>query len=184
MFLNKYFITLITGLFLLSLAAACNVTDSDDEDDENGLPTDDPEISSDYQFNLTVSAGDHVVELTFGQIEGATNSFDPGLDLEAPPGPPENVIHAWFENDERKLFKDFRDQETLEVVWSIFIDDAGHDQFTIEWTTDIAELPGNVAITNFDDGIVVEDMTDQNSVDLDLNQLGGLQIEFIAAGKQ
>ncbi len=179
MFQNKYYITVIIGLLILSMAAACNITDSDDEEDENGLPTDDPEFSSDYVFNVSLSAGDHVVELSFGQIEGASNSYDPGIDLEAPPAPPGNVIHAWFENDGRNLFKDFRDQVNTEIVWSIIIDPASHETIAVEWASEIIELPGNVAMTNAE-GVIVEDMRNQNSVELTVEELRNLQFEFIA----
>ena len=178
MFSKRYKFKFFFSLLIISTVAACNVTDSDDEDDENGLSSDDPEIRSDYQFNLTVSAGDHVVELTFGQIEGATNSFDPGLDLEAPPAPPENVIHAWFENDGRNLFKDYRDQESQELIWPLMIDPAGFELILLEWSREISDLPGNVVITNTA-GSVSVDMMNENFTEITVEHLDGLQIEFL-----
>jgi len=180
MFQKKNYFTVVIGLLILSFAAACNVTDSDDDEgDENGLPIDDPEFSSEYVFNVSLSAGDHVVELSFGQIEGASNSYDPGIDLEAPPAPPDDIIHAWFQNDGRNLFKDFRDQANAESVWSINIDASGHETIYVEWTSDIVELPGNVALTNVD-GVIVGDAVDEISVEISDDQLDGLQFEFIA----
>ena len=176
--MKKELIVYTISVLLLLFIASCNVTDGDDGDDPGDTPPSDPEVSAEYQFDVTISGGGNVVEMSFGQIDGASNSFDPDLDLEAPPAPPEDIIHAWFVNDGKNLFKDYRDPETEEVIWQFNFEPAGNEQITIEWTGDIEELPGNIAITN-SEGSVSVDLEEENSIELSINQLEGLQVEFV-----
>ena len=174
---KELLISILSVLCFVALSA-CNVTNGDDEDDPGDIPPTDPGMAAEYQFDIVISGGDNEVEMSFGQIEGATNGFDAGLDLEAPPAPPDNIIHAWFVNDGKNLFKDYRDPEAEEVIWQFNFDPAGNEQITLEWSGDVENLPGNVAITN-SDGSVNIDLLEENSVDLTVGQLEGLQVEFL-----
>ncbi|MCC5941914.1 MAG: hypothetical protein JJU37_10265 [Balneolaceae bacterium] len=174
---ESIFSVLLTVTIFVILTACGGVTDSDN-DETNGIPSEEIDEVSNYQISITVSAMSQVVELTFGQIEGATNSYDPGIDLESPPAPPGDVLHAWFVNDSRPLMKDFRDQNTEAIVWTFNIDDAGHDELSVEWSAEITELPGRLSLT-YSEGLIVDDLTEESVVILTPAELDGLQIEYL-----
>lgn len=88
---------------------------------------------------LTVSDGQFVSELRFGQAEGATDSFDSGIDLEAPPPPPSGVLYAWFVGNERRLIRDFRNPFASDVDWELRIVPGASDIISLEWDTDEEE---------------------------------------------
>lgn len=177
--LFKQLFTLFIPLTLFALLTACGgVTDSD-EDETNGIPSEELDGISNYQISVTVTAEGQAVDLTFGQIDGATNSYDPGIDLESPPAPPGDVLHAWFVNDGRPLMKDFRDRNTGQVIWAFNIDHAGHEELSVEWSAEITELPGTLSLT-YTDGLIVDDLTEESAVILTPAELDGLQIEYLA----
>lgn len=86
-------------------------------------------------FNFTVTDGQFVSELRFGQIDGATDSFDSGIDLEAPPPPPSGVLYAWFEGSDRRLIRDFRNPFTSDAEWELRVVPGGSETVTFSWET-------------------------------------------------
>jgi hypothetical protein len=84
-------------------------------------------------FRFTVSDGEFVSELGFGQVDGATDSFDSGIDLEAPPPPPSGVLYAWFEGNDRRLIRDFRNPFTTNAEWELRLAPGGSEIVTLLW---------------------------------------------------
>ncbi|TVR19188.1 MAG: hypothetical protein EA391_01150 [Balneolaceae bacterium] len=176
--LFKQFFTVVIPFILFALLSACGgVTDSD-EDETNGIPSEELDGISNYQISVSVTADGQAVDLVFGQIDGASNSYDPGIDLESPPAPPGEVLHAWFVNDGRPLMKDFRDRNAAQVIWTFNIDHAGHEELRIEWSAEITELPGRLSLT-YSEGLIVDDLTEESVVILTPAELDGLQIEYL-----
>ncbi|TVR18429.1 MAG: hypothetical protein EA391_02305 [Balneolaceae bacterium] len=76
------------------------------------------------------------------------------------------------------MFYDFRDQGSAETIWSFFIYHAEFSTILVEWNSEINELPGSVSITNTD-GILIEELLNQQSVEIGTGELEGLQLDFL-----
>ena len=133
---------------------------------------------NDYRFDLVLTDQQTSVELKFGQIPGATDFYDSGTDLEAPPSPPGDLLHAWFEGDERKLFWDYRNAFSPETVWNLEFENGVGDSLWIEWDREIESLTGVVLLTD-PDGNVLADMTVDNSIVIHKGELPSLQILYM-----
>lgn len=133
---------------------------------------------NDYRFNVLLTDQNTSVELKFGQIPGATDFYDSGTDLEAPPSPPGDVLHAWFEGNDRKLFWDFRNAFSSETVWDLQFENGVGDSLRIEWEHEIESLTGAVLLTDTN-GNLLADMTEENSISIHKGELPSLQILYI-----
>lgn len=125
-------------------------------------------------FNFTVTDGQFVSELRFGQIDGATDSFDSGIDLEAPPPPPSGVLYAWFEGSDRRLIRDFRNPFTSDVAWELRIVPGTSNIISLEWETDETEGHNYTIFDEADEEVVV--LTGSGSFDI---QLGTSSVFYI-----
>lgn len=126
-------------------------------------------LTNHYRFDLDVTDGNSVVELAFGQIEGATDSYDSGMDLEAPPGSPPNSMYAWFENDDRKLFHDFRNASGNNVIWKLMIEQGENEVINLKWNLDDPDLQGSVVLSDADQTFEI-DMMENQSTELNLSE--------------
>jgi len=116
---------------------------------------------------LTVSDGQFVSELRFGKAEGATDSFDSGFDLEAPPPPPSGVLYAWFEGNERRLIRDFRNPFTADVDWELRIVPGTSNIISLEWNADDEEGESYTIFNESDEEIA--DLTGSGNLDIELS---------------
>jgi hypothetical protein len=97
---------------------------------------------------FAISTGD-TVDLRFGQSSRGSDGFDGGVDQEAPPSPPEGVLHAYFEINDLDLYRDFRSNIDQQVVWTLNYQVASGDDLKLEW--DIVkddQLEGNLVLTD------------------------------------
>lgn len=104
-------------------------------------------FSNDYRFNMILTDGDTEAELKFGQIPGATDSYDSGIDLEAPPSPPGETVYAWFENGDRDLMHDFRNAFASEITWDIEFQPGSTGTILFEWTSEQESFSGSIVLT-------------------------------------
>lgn len=118
-------------------------------------------------FNFTVTDGQFVSELRFGQIDGATDSFDSGIDLEAPPPPPSGVLYAWFEGSDRRLIRDFRNPFTQDAEWELQVVPGTGNIITFEWDTGNEEGESYTVFNESDEKIA--DLTGSGNLDLELS---------------
>ena len=98
----------------------------------------------DYGVDLLVSDNcTNSVPLVFGTAPGATECYDPGLDVSAPPPPPVGAFDARFESCSEAWFTDIRGTNTSgEVVWDVYYTPAtGCSPATFSWNP--AELPAS-----------------------------------------
>ncbi len=76
----------------------------------------------DFSVQMTVSdnCGNHAHSLIFGTATGATDCFDEGLDLSAPPPPPVGILDARFNSCSDAFFTDIRGTNTnSETIWNL-----------------------------------------------------------------
>jgi len=116
---------------------------------------------------LTVSDGQFVSELRFGKAEGATDSFDSGFDLEAPPPPPSGVLYAWFEGEERRLIRDFRNPFTSDVEWELRIVPGEDEIINLIWESDEVDSHNYTLYDESDEEIA--DLTGSGNLDINLS---------------
>lgn len=133
---------------------------------------------NDYRFDMVLTDQQTSVELKFGQIPGATDFYDSGTDLEAPPSPPGDVLHAWFEGNDRKLLWDYRNAFSAETVWDLQFENGVGDSLWIEWERDIESLTGVVLLTDAD-GNELADMTEENSIVIHKGEVPSLRILYM-----
>lgn len=132
---------------------------------------------NDYEVLLQLSDQNSNVELRFGQLPGATDFFDSGTDLESPPPPPGNTLHAWFQGDERELFWDYRNAFSPEVVWELQISGGQSNNLTLTWTRQFEAFSGSLILTD-SEGSFETDMTSQDSQTVDTAQSESLRILY------
>lgn len=135
---------------------------------------------NDYSFELYISDQQAEVEMGFGQIPGATDFFDSGTDLEAPPPPPGESLHAWFETPNKKLFQDFRNAFSNEQTWTLKIQSGSRDVVYLNWTYLQDSFTGSLTLTD-QDGTFILNMFDQNDLELNTGQIDELLIIFSTA---
>lgn len=111
---------------------------------------------------LRITDGQFVSELNFGQVEGATDGFDSGIDLEAPPPPPQGVLYAWFGSDSRRLLRDYRNPFTSEVEWRLEINPGSSENITIEWM--LGEENTDTLFLVDENGEVLSNLSDSNEL--------------------
>ncbi len=128
--------------------------------------------SSSYTMDLLVYDGHTSVELAFGQKSGATDSFDSGIDQEAPPAAPKS-LHAWFLNDERRLFRDFRNSLSSEVEWNLYLEPAESDSVNMEWTLDGETLQGSLILTDPEGSVKIDMLADSTA------RIGAAGVEYL-----
>jgi uncharacterized repeat protein (TIGR02543 family) len=134
-------------------------------------------MSNEYRFAMSITDNQTTVNMAFGQIPGATDAFDSGIDLEAPPAPPDGTLHAWFENENRQLLRDFRNVLTSEITWPLSIEPGIADSVWINWTLDEESLAGGVFLTNTARTFDVS-MTEVSSFSIHIDELDNLEIIF------
>lgn len=82
---------------------------------------------------LIITDGQFLSNLRFGKVAGATDGFDSGMDMEAPPPPPSGVLYAWFEGGDRRLLRDFRNPFNTIVEWELHITPGNTSTINIAW---------------------------------------------------
>ncbi len=133
-------------------------------------------LSNNYRFDMQLTDGT-TAELAFGQKPGATDSFDSGIDLEAPPAPPEDVLHAYLDSNERDLRYDFRNSLNSEIVWELVVEPGETGVVDINWSRDDGFFEGSMVLTD-DEGSFEIDMLESSQATLEVNSTRNLQIQF------
>jgi uncharacterized repeat protein (TIGR02543 family) len=135
------------------------------------------QIESEYSFSLVVEDSDNDIELAFGQSTEATNGFDNGIDLEAPPPPPPGALNAFFEDTDRKLINDFRSSTANTLTWTLKYQIGSGDNISLSWSFDAEKLNGSVILTDESNSFQV-DMLNENSFSFDINTYDELYIKY------
>lgn len=134
-------------------------------------------MSNNYRFDLEMSDGESAVELAFGQVSGATDVFDSGIDLEAPPSAAPNSLYAWFDNDNRRLFHDFRNSLSSGVEWVLNVEPGVNSDVTLNWEMNDGVFEGNLYLTDSEETFTI-DMNEQKSTSIEVNSRTQLYIYF------
>jgi hypothetical protein len=133
-------------------------------------------LSNNYRFDMQLTDGT-TAELAFGQKPGATDSFDSGIDLESPPAPPEDVLHAYLDSNERDLRYDFRNSLNSEIIWELVVEPGETGVVDINWSRDDGFFEGSMVLTD-DEGSFEIDMLESSQATLEVNSTRNLQIQF------
>lgn len=137
-------------------------------------------FSNDYSFELFITDQQTEVEMEFGQKPGATDFFDSGLDLEAPPPPPGESLHTWFENPDKKLFQDFRNAFSDKQTWTLKLQPGSYDVIELTWTHRQEAFTGSLLLTDSGDTFSL-DMFEVNNLEINSDQIDELYIIFSTA---
>ncbi|MFK7848325.1 MAG: T9SS type A sorting domain-containing protein [Rhodothermales bacterium] len=122
---------------------------------------------------IDFSAGSITSTIVVGTNPDASNGYDQGIDLFAPPSPPANEISVWSINENENYQEDFRDTTSVEKIFHIAYQSAPGSAIQLTW--DAAALAGLGVFEITDDVTGTEfgplDMTTTNS--LDISSAGG-----------
>jgi len=99
-----------------------------------------------YEVRLVLSTSDANIELEFGQVDGATNAYDEGVDYEAPPDPPEGVLNAWFEINDLRLFHDYRSATAAQLTWELNYRTGNGEALELNWEIDLTQAEGSLIL--------------------------------------
>jgi Secretion system C-terminal sorting domain len=138
-------------------------------------------IQPDFSVNLLVHDNcSNSISLLFGTAPTATDCYDDGLDVYAPPPPPGGAFDGRFVSCNEGLFSDFKATNPDSVrIWDIYYQPAEScSPVTIEWNP--AQLPtdGNFHLVDPITGNIVNvNMRTANSFS-DSSNLGHLQIIY------
>jgi uncharacterized repeat protein (TIGR02543 family) len=132
---------------------------------------------NDYAIFLTLTDESTEVNLQIGQLPGATDFFDSGIDLESPPPPPGNTLHAGFESPERQLIHDYRNAFSPQIVWKFQISGGISENLELTWSRDMESFSGSLVLTDAD-GSFEADMLSVSSHIITPTQAESLQIVY------
>lgn len=132
---------------------------------------------NEYRIDYQLEDGENSSELSLGQLQGATDSFDTDIDLEGPPPPPDGVLYAWFESADRQLLNDFRNPYTNSVEWVLNIEPGNSDVVYLMWEVDVESISGSLILTNSAESFTIN-LLEENGVELDLSESQQYQIIY------
>jgi hypothetical protein len=133
---------------------------------------------NEYRVEMELSDGENFSVLSFGQIVGATDTFDTGLDLESPPPPPDGILHAWFDVPDRQLLHDFRNPYTTTSVWTVNIEPGTTGLLSLNWEIQFENFSGSLVLTNMEESIEVN-LLENNNTELNIEEAGQFLITHL-----
>lgn len=132
--------------------------------------------SSEYQVEMSVAdTTDTLNVLRFGQLSSATDGID-AEDFEAPPPPPADELHAYFQND-KDLFWDYRSTTAGNLTWTLQLQPGATDSLFLSWSSRFEGLHGSVTLRNEDSSIEL-DMTATDELAIAKGEVDHLLIEY------
>lgn len=134
--------------------------------------------SSNYTVNFMVSDDSHTQQLLFGLKEQGTEGFDNGLDLESPPPPPQDALHAYFVNGSLDLLHDLRNAETAAANWQLALQPSLSDSLTFSWNINSIVLNGTLTFSIPDISEEI-DMTAVSEIKIHRDETNNLSVEYV-----
>ena len=117
--------------------------------------------------------------LTFGTAPGATEGFDPGLDILAPPPPPVGAFDARLRTAFDDFLKDIRATNTNTTTWDVhFAPASGCTPATLSWHPGQLPSDGSVRLQDPFDGSLANVNMRVESTYVDVLALGHLKIVY------
>lgn len=132
------------------------------------------DMRSVYKIDLTVSDQSNELDLAFGQV---ANPAD--LDEEAPPSPPEDALHAYFERDSDEFFGDFRSSSEKEVSWILFYQSGSGDELTLSWIIDDEKFEGTLSLLDDNGNELVADISAESTFTFTASDYNYVEFKYI-----
>lgn len=121
------------------------------------------QTQSAFTDSLTVSDGTNQTRLALGMAENATEGYDDGLDVEAPPVPPEGAFYGQFAITDYNLLTDIRDVGQGTTVWTLEFAPSGSNSISLSWDIDDSNITGTLTLVdNVDNPTEEVNMLDSN----------------------
>jgi uncharacterized repeat protein (TIGR02543 family) len=139
--------------------------------------------ASSSKFSVDFSVSDEVDELLleFGLDDDATDGFDNNLDFESPPPPPQDALHAYFNNGSLDLLKDFRNSEVSMAAWPLGFQPSTSDSVTFSWTVSSIVLNGSLTFSIPDISEEL-DMTEVTQIKIHRDETSNMSIDYALGG--
>lgn len=133
--------------------------------------------SSNFEMTFLVSDDVNTQELRLGLREAASDGFDSGLDLESPPPPPQDALHAYFMTGTMDLLRDYRNVETSTATWQLALQPSAEDSVTFSWDLNSTVLNGTL-IFSLPDISEQIDMTEATEIKVHRDETSNLSVDY------
>lgn len=133
--------------------------------------------SSNFEMTFLVSDDVNTQELRLGLIDEASDGFDAGFDLESPPPPPQDALHAYFMTGSMDLLRDYRNVETPSANWQLSLQPSPADSITFSWDLNSSVLNGSL-IFSLPDISEQIDMTQATEIKVHRDETGNLSVDY------
>ena len=120
---------------------------------------------SDFRVDLNFNNEHSETSLAFGTVPGSTDGFDSQWDLESPPPPPDDVLHAWFQAGDRQLLRDFRNPFTTNIEWQLKLQPGAAQAVQLSWSMNLESFSGSLTLWDTRGALSV-DMLEESEVKL------------------
>ncbi|WP_138431575.1 InlB B-repeat-containing protein [Fodinibius saliphilus] len=137
-------------------------------------------VGSIYEFELGIVDSLNAMNLVLGQLEGASEGFDEGMDTESPPAPPqsEDAIHMFVKVKDLELLEDFRKVQAGSITWNIQVGTMSGDSLTVNWNFKETVLNGSLTIQKNTDTSTQVDMSAKNTAIFEAADSDSLLIKY------
>lgn len=133
-----------------------------------------------FRDSITVADGTNDITLDFGMAQSATDGYDDGLDVEAPPKPPEGAFFGHFVITDYNLVTDMRGVTTTsEEVWELNFAPEEGNTITLSWDINESNIKESLTLMDDPDNPSVEiNMLEDNSYQVSDTSVNTLYIVF------
>ncbi|NGP89664.1 InlB B-repeat-containing protein [Fodinibius halophilus] len=137
-------------------------------------------VGSIYEFDLEMEDSLYSTDLAIGQLEGASEGFDSGMDHESPGAPPQggDAIYLFLKVQDLELLKDFRTVQTGALTWNVQVGSMSGDSLTVNWNLKETVLNGALTIQKNEDTSTQVDMAGNSSASFQATESDSLLIKY------
>lgn len=134
------------------------------------------------EVTIEVSSGNLLYTLEAGMAIGASDGFDPGIDIFAPPAPPMPSFDAALGWSNDRWYRTIIAPTFSQVIFSLIYQFDGTEAISFQWDPALLAPQGSFLLQDPFGGIFVDiDMTQQSELVLDPSTLTSLFIIVVAS---
>ncbi|MEX0906400.1 MAG: hypothetical protein WD028_11805 [Balneolaceae bacterium] len=127
-----------------------------------------------YTVLLRISNDEHELELAIGQ-----NPQPFLLDRQAPPPPPEEALHGWFEREGESLFADYRSDVQRQVSWQLIYQPGSGEELTLSWSVQADKMEGDLRLLDDEGEVLVDRVSGEDEYTFTASDYDYLEFRYV-----